>query len=128
MQPGPRRKPHLERRLAMARKTLGMLCREAREKRGLSQEDVAALTHYARRTISDFERDERLESQFEYVCRLARALDDMNLLREAIAIHAGVPVAGRPVPEGVDRHVAALKELAIREKQEALEALQAVPT
>src|SRR5690606_559002 len=113
---------HLERRLAMARKTLGTLCRDARERRGLSQEQVACLTHFSRRTISDFERDMRLESQFEYVCRLAKALDDMDLLREAISIVVGIPAAGLPLPADIDRHVAALKELAIREKREALEA------
>lgn len=112
----------------MARKTLGTLCRDARERRGLSQEQVACLTHFSRRTISDFERDMRLESQFEYVCRLAKALDDMELLREAISIVVGIPAAGLPLPADIDRHVAALKELAIREKREALEALQAVPS
>lgn len=104
-------------------KTIGELCREAREKRGLSQEQVAGLTHFARRTVSDFERDERVEHQFGFACRLARALSDMDLLRQVIAVETGVPAAGRPVPDGIDRHAAALRDLALREKQEAVEAL-----
>lgn len=107
-------------------KSIGQLCREARERRGLSQEQVAAMTHFARRTISNFERDERTAEQFAYACRLARALDDMELLRQVIEIEVGVPAAGRPIPDGIDRHAAALRDLAIREKREAMGALESL--
>lgn len=106
--------------------TIGSLCKKAREKRGLSQAQVARITHFDRRTVSNFERDERLEAQFTFACRLARALDDMDLLRRVIAIEAGVPVAGAPVPDDIDRHAAALRDLALREKQEAMDALASV--
>lgn len=107
--------------------TLGQLCLKARESRGLSQADAGAMTGFARRTVSDFERDARTESQFEYACKLACALDDMDLLRRAIEIETGVPVAGRPMPERIDKHAAALRDLAIREKHEAIEALRSIP-
>jgi len=106
--------------------TIGRLCREARESRGLSQTDVAPMTHFDRRTISDYERGERTENQFRYAVKLARALNDMALLRSVIAVETGVPVAGSAIPDGVDRHVAALRDLAIKEKTEAVEALAQV--
>lgn len=111
----------------MSRQTIGQLCKDSRVAKGLSQDDAAKLTHYARRSVSDFERDRRTEQVFGYACRLAQALDDMSLLRKVVAIEVGVPVAGRPVPEGVDRHVACLRDLAIKEKRQAIEVLSEVP-
>ena len=111
----------------MIKRSIGQLCREAREVRGLTQDDTAALTHYDRRTISDYERDRRTEGQFRYACRRAEALGDMNLFRAAIAIETGVPIAGSPVPDGIDRHIAALRDLAMKEKREAWEALAQIP-
>jgi len=52
----------------------------------------------------------------------------MDLLREVISVVVGILAAVLPLPAVIDMHVAALIELAIREKREALEALQAVPS
>lgn len=110
----------------MARMTLGALCREAREKHGLSQEQAGYLTGYARRTVSDLERDERTESQFDYICRLACKLDDLDLLRRAIQIQTGIPIAGMPLPEDLDRHFAALRDLTLHKIEQAVAALRSV--
>lgn len=110
----------------MARETLGTICKEALDARGMTQDQAGRLTHFARRTVSDFLRDQRTERQLEFACRLACALNDMTLLRRAIAIEIGVPAAGIPVPDGIDCHPASLWGLARREEQEADEAMAAV--
>lgn len=110
----------------MARETIADLVRMARERRGLTQAQVGRLTHYQQRTISDFERGNRREHVFEYAIRLARALDDITLFRRIIEIETGVPIAGIPVPDGLDRHPASLRDLARREEREATEAMESL--
>lgn len=110
----------------MARETIGTICKQALDARGMSGAEAGRLTHFAPRTVSDYLNDKRTERQFEFACRLACAINDMTLFRRAIEIETGVPIAGTPVPEGVDQHPASLWQLARREEQEAAEALGAV--
>lgn len=104
----------------------GMI-RDARLNRGWSQMEAGRRTGFDRLVISELESGKRQRDLVEYSFRLSVAAQDWRLAKTVVDMVAGAPIAGVPMPNNIDHHPLAIRQLVGREIATALAAIDEIP-